>query len=64
MPSEPAAGEWGAARKASRARLPLVLVYQAWTYWVFRRRLTVDSIPTAHSVVPATVLRLVTGRKA
>ncbi|GAB3286280.1 cytochrome d ubiquinol oxidase subunit II [Sinomonas notoginsengisoli] len=44
--------------------LPLVLVYQTWTYSVFRRRLSVDSIPTAHSVVPATVMRLVTGRQA
>ncbi|WP_433606575.1 cytochrome d ubiquinol oxidase subunit II [Dactylosporangium sp. CA-139114] len=24
---------------------PIVLVYQAWTYWVFRRRLTVEHIP-------------------
>ena len=24
---------------------PIVLVYQGWTYWVFRRRLTVDDIP-------------------
>lgn len=43
--------------------LPLVLAYQTWTYWVFRRRLSVDSIPTAHSVVPAVVVRLVTGRQ-
>jgi cytochrome d ubiquinol oxidase subunit II len=27
---------------------PVVLAYQAWTYWVFRRRLGIDSIP-AHS---------------
>jgi cytochrome d ubiquinol oxidase subunit II len=27
---------------------PVVLAYQAWTYWVFRRRLSVESIP-AHS---------------
>lgn len=27
---------------------PLVLAYQAWSYWVFRRRITVDSIP-AHT---------------
>ncbi|MEN2745656.1 cytochrome d ubiquinol oxidase subunit II [Sinomonas halotolerans] len=43
--------------------LPLILAYQSWTYWVFRRRLTVGSIPTAHTVVPATVRRLVTGRE-
>ncbi|GAB2473452.1 cytochrome d ubiquinol oxidase subunit II [Promicromonospora xylanilytica] len=24
---------------------PLVMLYQGWTYWVFRRRLTVDHIP-------------------
>jgi cytochrome d ubiquinol oxidase subunit II len=27
---------------------PVVLAYQAWTYWVFRRRLSAESIP-AHS---------------
>ncbi len=27
---------------------PVVLVYQAWTYWVFRRRLSAEDIP-AHS---------------
>ncbi len=27
------------------ALVPVVLAYQAWTYWVFRRRLTVDDIP-------------------
>jgi cytochrome bd ubiquinol oxidase subunit II len=27
--------------------VPLVLAYQAWTYWVFRRRLTSTSIPEA-----------------
>ncbi|MEA5454261.1 cytochrome d ubiquinol oxidase subunit II [Sinomonas sp. JGH33] len=42
--------------------LPLVLAYQSWTYWVFRSRITVGSIPTAHNVVPAFVTRLVTGR--
>jgi len=24
---------------------PVVLIYQAWTYWVFRKRITVDQIP-------------------
>lgn len=28
--------------------LPVVFVYQAWTYWVFRKRLNVDHIPDAH----------------
>ena len=26
---------------------PIVLVYQGWTYWVFRKRLTVEHIPVA-----------------
>ena len=33
--------------------LPLVLVYQAWTYWVFRRRVSDAHIPEAHSFLPA-----------
>jgi cytochrome d ubiquinol oxidase subunit II len=24
---------------------PIVLLYQGWTYWVFRKRLTSDMIP-------------------
>jgi cytochrome d ubiquinol oxidase subunit II len=29
--------------------LPLVLAYQTWTYWVFRKRVSRKSIPaTAH----------------
>lgn len=28
------------------ATLPFVLAYQAWTYWVFRKRIGRDSIPT------------------
>jgi cytochrome d ubiquinol oxidase subunit II len=30
---------------ASLTLLPLVLGYQAWTYWIFRRRITADGIP-------------------
>ncbi len=30
---------------ASLTLLPLVVGYQAWTYWVFRRRITADAIP-------------------
>jgi cytochrome d ubiquinol oxidase subunit II len=26
---------------------PIVLGYQAWTYWVFRKRISVHHIPTA-----------------
>lgn len=33
--------------------LPLVLAYQAWTYWVFRRRVSAAHIPEAHSFLPA-----------
>jgi len=29
--------------------LPLVLLYQGWTYWVFRKRVTRDSIPVGAS---------------
>jgi cytochrome d ubiquinol oxidase subunit II len=27
---------------------PLVLLYQSWTYWVFRRRIGIQHIPAAH----------------
>ncbi|RSM68045.1 cytochrome d ubiquinol oxidase subunit II [Actinoplanes sp. ATCC 53533] len=30
---------------------PIVLVYQGWTYWVFRKRLTVEHIPVAPAPV-------------
>lgn len=39
---------------------PIVLIYQGWTYWVFRRRLTrpvpeaTPSQPTPPSTAPAT----------
>ncbi|MBT2555788.1 cytochrome d ubiquinol oxidase subunit II [Arthrobacter sp. ISL-5] len=33
--------------------LPLVIAYQAWTYWVFRRRVSAKHIPDAHSFLPA-----------
>lgn len=33
---------------ATCAVLPIVLAYQAWSYWVFRRRLSTASIPAAH----------------
>ena len=32
---------------ASLTLLPLVLGYQAWTYWVFRRRISADAIPAS-----------------
>ncbi|MDK1360980.1 cytochrome d ubiquinol oxidase subunit II [Arthrobacter sp. zg-Y1219] len=30
--------------------LPLVVLYQGWTYWVFRKRITAEAIPAAHTV--------------
>jgi cytochrome bd ubiquinol oxidase subunit II len=30
---------------ASVTLVPLVMAYQGWTYWVFRRRITADAIP-------------------
>lgn len=33
--------------------LPFILAYQAWTYWVFRKRVSEDQIPEAHLIVPA-----------
>ena len=32
---------------------PLVLAYQAWSYWVFRKRIAVHHIPTAQAFAPA-----------
>lgn len=31
--------------------IPILLVYQSWTYWIFRKRLTVHHIPEAHDAV-------------
>lgn len=33
--------------------LPVILIYQAWTYWIFRQRITPGMIPDAHIVLPA-----------
>ncbi|HXD28134.1 MAG TPA: cytochrome d ubiquinol oxidase subunit II [Arthrobacter sp.] len=32
--------------------IPLVLLYQGWTYWVFRRRVSEQHIPASHPVTP------------
>jgi cytochrome d ubiquinol oxidase subunit II len=29
--------------------LPLVIAYQAWTYWVFRKRISAESLPVKHT---------------
>ena len=33
--------------------IPIVLAYQTWTYWVFRKRVSGSLIPEAHPVEPA-----------
>ncbi|MBX3104044.1 MAG: cytochrome d ubiquinol oxidase subunit II [Cryobacterium sp.] len=33
--------------------LPVILLYQAWSYWIFRKRVTPGMIPEAHIVLPA-----------
>jgi cytochrome d ubiquinol oxidase subunit II len=33
--------------------LPVILLYQAWSYWVFRKRVSATSLPAAPSFVPA-----------
>lgn len=33
--------------------LPVILLYQGWTYWIFRQRITPGMIPKAHIVLPA-----------
>ena len=40
--------------------LPLVIAYQAWTYWVFRRRVSAAHIPEAHTFLPAVAARAFT----
>ena len=40
--------------------LPLVIAYQAWTYWVFRRRVSASHIPEAHSFLPAVAAKAFT----
>ena len=33
--------------------LPVVLAYQAWSYWIFRKRVSPASLPAAHDFEPA-----------
>ena len=33
--------------------VPIVLAYQSWTYWVFRKRLGVENMPDEHPAEPA-----------
>jgi cytochrome d ubiquinol oxidase subunit II len=32
---------------------PIVLCYQAWTYWVFRKRIGTDNLPAVAAPAPA-----------
>ncbi|MBP2414923.1 cytochrome d ubiquinol oxidase subunit II [Arthrobacter stackebrandtii] len=36
--------------------VPLVLAYQAWTYWIFRKRITAAHLPEPHDFAPAVAL--------
>jgi cytochrome d ubiquinol oxidase subunit II len=42
--------------------LPLVIAYQAWTYWVFRARVSSAHIPEAHSFLPAIAAKALTNK--
>ncbi|UVJ41101.1 cytochrome d ubiquinol oxidase subunit II [Arthrobacter sp. CJ23] len=44
--------------------LPLVIAYQAWTYWVFRRRVSAAHIPPAHGFLPAIAARVLVAKPA
>ena len=50
-----ASGEYtlGVMTVVAACGLPVVLLYQGWTYWVFRRRIAPHHIPDPHDVVPA-----------
>lgn len=37
--------------------VPVVLAYQAWSYWVFKKRLSVDHIPAQHVIEAAVAPR-------
>jgi cytochrome d ubiquinol oxidase subunit II len=42
--------------------LPLVIAYQAWTYWVFRRRVSAAHIPQAHGFLPAIAAKVLVAK--
>lgn len=41
--------------------VPVLLLYQGWTYWVFRKRLTAEQIPAAHDAAELATWRTKTG---
>jgi len=43
--------------------LPLVIAYQAWTYWVFRRRVSAAHIPEAHGFLPAIAAKVLVAKE-
>ncbi|CAO1649074.1 cytochrome d ubiquinol oxidase subunit II [Salinibacterium sp. NYA9b] len=53
--SNAASGEYtlGVMSVVTAFGLPLVFIYQGWTYWVFRNRLSDHHLPEAHIVKPA-----------
>jgi cytochrome d ubiquinol oxidase subunit II len=57
--SNAASGEYtlGVMTVVTAIGLPLVLLYQGYTYWVFRKRLAETHLPEAHEVVAAVAPR-------
>ena len=43
------------------AFVPLILGYEAWSYWVFRKRISVKHIPESPTVLPAVLTRALRG---
>jgi cytochrome d ubiquinol oxidase subunit II len=31
----------------------VILLYQAWTYWIFRKRISAAALPAAYDFAPA-----------
>ena len=53
--SNAASGDYtlGVMTVVAAVALPIILGYQAWSYWVFRRRISGSHIPEVQPVVPA-----------
>ena len=37
--------------------VPVVLAYQVWSYWIFKKRLSIEHIPEPHVITPAVASR-------
>ncbi|MCA4132729.1 cytochrome d ubiquinol oxidase subunit II [Arthrobacter sp. M4] len=48
---------------AAAIGLPIVIAYQAWTYWVFRRRVATTHIPPAHGFLPAIAAKVLADKE-